>query len=320
MANSLTNYYYFTEAGNQFGLGHLKRYEAISQMLPEITIELVLYNKSDTNFCDNFWDNDNKDKIKKYISSSQAIFVDTFVADEEVFKIFETANKLVVIDDYIRRPWEKGLIIDWTLDAEKWRENCGDISLFGIKYIATRKSFMCQEWDREVIKKKFIDWKIGTVFGGSDNLNLTDQIYSILKNHKNVSHFGTKLYPSYKKYKDNNRFLWDLEESDFSKKISSCDMVITAGGQMLYELARMGVPSICLSTNDNQDEDFRAFSSNKLIIPFEFRELSSTKFIKKINTLDYSNLLEINERCKFLFSNNNILGDEIKNYLCLYNI
>ena len=313
----MSTFYYLTEAGGAFGLGHVKRYEAICQILPEFEIELVINEDSDLPGNYRVWSNEHLSTVRSYVESADAIFLDTFVASETVFKEIEQAKKLVIIDDFLRRRWTTGLIIDWTLDVEKWREETGEKALFGIKYLVTRSAFNTNQWaSRRNLAGKF-DWIIGTIFGGADNLDLTSSIYSTLLNNSSVRHFGTSNYPSYPSYKGDERFYWNLPEQELASRLCECDVVVTAGGQMLYELASMGVPSICVSTIDNQDEDFERFVANKLTEAASVDELKSGQIIDRLRALNQHDLKKMNQRCRELFEQVTLLADEIRSYLCI---
>jgi hypothetical protein len=137
------------------------------------------------------WSNSKLGVLREMIDSADGIFVDSFIATEDAFAIFESSKKLIVIDDFLRRPWKHGLIIDWTLDAERWRENVGERCLFGVSYLATRLAFQFNKWSPSSSALDTESWTIGTIFGGGDYLALTEMSYYALANHPAVIHFGT---------------------------------------------------------------------------------------------------------------------------------
>ena len=250
------------------------------------------------------------------VSSARAVFVDTFIASEYIFTELEKARRLIVIDDFLRRTWSNGLIIDWTLDAETWRQSVGEKSLFGIKYLITRKAFSSNTWNPS--RQKNTDpVVVGTIFGGSDCLDLTSSLFEVSCESIRLCHFGTSNYPSYQKHRETSDFHWDLNEAALAKKLCQCDVVITAGGQILYELASMGVPSICVSTVDNQDEDFDRFVARGLSRPISLSDIKTGGVVDHMLALTEDVLLDMNKRCKAMFGCQSMLASEVRSYLCM---
>ena len=309
-------YYYFTEAGGKFGLGHAKRYEAICNILPSLDIRLVLNEASDLDVFAESWSNSKLCILKEMIDSADGIFVDSFIATDGAFEIFQNSEKLIVIDDFLRRQWRRGLIVDWTLDAERWRNSVGERCLFGVSYLATRLPFQLNKWSPDSGALGVESWTIGTIFGGVDSQALTEKTYNALAEHSSVIHFGTSAYPSYRLFRDNDRFLWDLDVEDLAKNLCRCDVVITAGGQMLYELASMGVPSLCVSTIDNQDEDFRKFVENRFTFESTPSEVISRGIVARLKGLRRVDLEDMSERCSQSMGDGKRLAQEIQRYLC----
>lgn len=312
----MRTFYYITEAGHQYGLGHLRRYEALKSNLPDIKIDLILYEDSANPEKVKTWSNDRVDEVRCLVAAANGLFFDSFVASEEIIQEVEKSRKIIVIDDFLRRDWTRGLIIDWTLDCDKWRAPVGEKSLFGINYLLTRPAFERYRWN--VAKKRCEGGlKIGTVFGGSDHLNITKFIYQNFKDYKNITHFGTSLYPSYVTCKHNEKFKWDLTESELAKELSTCDIVVTAGGQMLYELSKMCIPSICVSTIDNQDEDYNAFLARGLTIPILLSDIKTEKLRKNIEVISDDILKGIYYKYQEIQGSRKNLIAEIRDYLCI---
>ncbi|MEK9570693.1 MAG: hypothetical protein VW124_16865 [Paracoccaceae bacterium] len=309
-------YYYFTEAGGKFGLGHAKRFEAICNILSSLDIRLVLNEASCLDAFAESWSNSKLCNLKAMINAADGIFVDSFIATESAFEIFQNSEKLVVIDDFLRREWKRGLIVDWTLDAERWRSSVGERSLFGVDYLATRLPFQVNKWSPDSSALDFETWTIGTIFGGVDSLALTEKTFNALAEHPSVIHFGTSAYPSYPLFRNNHRFLWDLGVDDLAKNLCRCDLVITAGGQTLYELASMGVPSLCVLTTDNQLEDFRAFVENRFTFESTPVEIISKGIVARLKGLRKVDLEDMSERCSQSMGDGKRLAQEIERYLC----
>jgi spore coat polysaccharide biosynthesis predicted glycosyltransferase SpsG len=129
------------------------------------------------------------------------------------------------------------------------------IYLLGTKYIPLRKEF----WDvpEKEIKKELKSIMI--TFGGDDMRNMTP---SVLK-------FFVEMYPDLEKkvvigkgfqnineilqVVDRNTEVFYFPDAQKMKEIMlTSDLAVSAGGQTLYELARVGTPTIAIAVADNQ--------------------------------------------------------------------
>ena len=298
-------------------MGHIKRYQAICDLFPNLDIRLVLNKKSEYSKKIDLWSNNNLEDISNKILSSEGIFVDTFIASEKVFKLFETSKKLIVIDDYLLRNWRHGLIIDWTMNSQKKRKKVGEKSLFGSRYLTVRNSFRSYNWKPYKSSKDINSWRIGTIFGGNDPLSLSEKVYQEFKNKKNVRHFGTSNYTSYKKYKNNSKFFFNLKENKLAEELSKCHLVVSAGGQTLYELASMGVPSCCVLTSVNQKFDCDGFISSGLSISIKLSTIIKGELINDLKKINFKELQKMSKICLKSMGDGQLLKAEVKKYLCI---
>lgn len=249
---------YITEAGKKVGFGHLKRSVSLSALLSNCEIHVVLERSLSIDWNHGYKTWDSSSSVSVLLDQYDVVIFDSFHGSQRTYIDLQRHPCVIYIDDYVRRPLKKGLVVDWTVGAEH-REPMGDAHCYGVRYLVTRPQFHGPKLTPH--RKKITE--VTTVFGGSDPFNMSSETARLLRNgsNLNVRHLGTKLYPSYPKFKNDERFYWDLDDDDFANYLASSDVVITAGGQTLYELASLGIPAIAVSVAANQDDDIKGFNS-----------------------------------------------------------
>lgn len=249
---------YITEAGKNVGFGHLKRSSALSTILPDFEMHVALERSLSLDWNHSYTTWDAQLPLGGLLDQYDLVIFDSFHGSRQTYVELEKHPCVLHIDDYVRRSLKKGLVVDWTVGAES-RQPSGEAQCYGVKYLVTRPQFYKPKtrFHREKITE------VTTIFGGSDPFDMTTEVATLLQSYPKVKirHLGTKHYPSYQKFKNDKRFHWDLSDHDFSDYLASSDVVITAGGQTLYELASLGVPAIALSVATNQDDDIKGFTS-----------------------------------------------------------
>jgi len=134
----------------------------------------------------------------------------------------------------------------------------------GIKYTPLRKEF----WD---VPEKNIKEKVKSLmvtFGGSDTKNMTPKVMKLLNKeypelNKNVI-IGKAFQniDDIKKCVDKNTNLIYYPDAEKMKEIMlEVDIAISAGGQTLYEFARIGVPTIGVCIAENQLGNIREWEN-----------------------------------------------------------
>ena len=139
-------------------------------------------------------------------------------------------------------------------------------------------------------------------FGGGDIRNMSPKIISLIqekypncelnvvigKSYKNVSEIEsiTSNYHSLHYYPDANKIKNIMLDSD---------VAIASGGQTLYELARLGLPTIAIVLVDNQINDIDGWSKKGF---FVYSGLWNNKRLKKQNIYYYLDKLENIEQRK----------------------
>ena len=255
-----------TEGSKNAGFGHITRclslYQAFEErgILPKFIINgdnNIEYLLKDVKYQIFNWLNE-RGKLFKTIKDADITIIDSYLADISVYNTLSELVKLpVYIDDNKRLDYPKGIVLNGNIHAEElnYPKKDGITYLLGTKYTPLRKEF----WE---VPEKKIKEKIESImvtFGGDDARNMTPGVLEFLKNQypdirKNIivgnafnnideikreTDYNTKLiyYPNAQKMKE------IMLESDIS---------ISAGGQTLYELARIGVPTIGICVAENQ--------------------------------------------------------------------
>lgn len=255
-----------TEGGLDIGFGHIARcgalYDAFlkNKIIPKFlingdsTVKGMLKGKRHKIF--NWLDE--RGLLFDLIENSDIIILDSYLAGSDIYEIVSKITKIpVYIDDAKRLKYPKGIVVNGTLGAEKIRYPGGKdrIYLTGGKYVLLRKEF----WKAPLKKINGKIEKIMITFGGDDINNMTPLVIKLFKEN----------FPSLFKYVIVGKAFRDIKKIESlrdrstnlvyypdAKKLKElmlkADLVISAGGQTLYELARVGVPVIAVTTAKNQ--------------------------------------------------------------------
>jgi spore coat polysaccharide biosynthesis predicted glycosyltransferase SpsG len=158
--------------------------------------------------------------------------------------------------------------------------------------------------------------KVLITFGGSDPQNFTSKVIKLLDLHKNffknineiMLHIGSENIKKeeVKALADRSSLKLNLvsEIKDFSSLMEESDLAICSGGNTMYELCYLGIPSIVLPQNNHQ----RNFSSelNKYgylkIVNVNVSDFENTFISTLLDLLnDYSLRKEYNQKSTNLF-------------------
>ena len=255
-----------TEGGKNMGFGHIARCLSLYQTFEERGIKPKFIVNGDSNIeCllngTNYqllnWI-EKRGKLLELIKGADIAIIDSYLADISVYNTLSELVKLsVYIDDNKRLNYPKGIVLNGNIHAEKLKYPKKDkiTYLLGTKYTPLRKEF----WE---VPEKKIKEKIESImvtFGGDDAKNMTPKILAFLKDKypnliKNVI-IGRSFQniDEIKKCADKNTNLSYYPDAEKMKEIMlESDIAISAGGQTLYELARVGVPTIGICIAENQ--------------------------------------------------------------------
>lgn len=260
-----------TEAGKGIGLGHLSRCCAIADAFETKGIIPEFIVNADTPACGLLKKKrytildwlDKQDKLTKLIQNADIAIVDSYKAGLNIYKKISKEAKLsLYLDDNNRLNYPGGIILNGSIYAEKlnYPKDKEKSYLLGPKFLPLREEF----WRVPSRKIKSKIKKILITFGGSDSKNMTINILRFLNKEypelvKNVIvGSGFKNIDKIKQIKDKKTNLVYFPDAGRVKKLMlDCDIAVSAGGQTLYELARVGVPALSLAAAENQLNNLR---------------------------------------------------------------
>jgi UDP-2,4-diacetamido-2,4,6-trideoxy-beta-L-altropyranose hydrolase len=258
-----------TEGGANIGFGHITRCTSIYQAFEEYSITpLMIVNGDDstTTVLNKFnhiilnWHN-NKKKLFNLLQNHDVVIIDSYLADKILYK--EIANKVkiaVYIDDTLRIDYPAGIIINPALNAQNLpypkHENVTTY-LLGSQYAMMRKPFWETRTKTKNIKEEIHE--IMVTFGGDDARNMTPKVINLIKdNYPNIKinaviGKGFKHTNEIKAIKhDKINLIFNPDGEEMKNIMLNSDVAISAGGQTLYELARVGLPAIAVLVAENQ--------------------------------------------------------------------
>ena len=296
----MLNVYILTEAGKNIGFGHLMRMIAIYQAFeiknikPKFIIngdESVEEYLKETEYEIFNWI-DNQKRLFDMIKDADIAIIDSYLADLTFYeKISKLVNLPVYYDDNNRIEYPSGVVVNGNIHAKDLDyPKRDDINyLLGLEYLPLRKEF----WEVPEKKIKENVESIMITFGGDDFRNMTPKVLKLLaENYPNIKKNviigkGFKNIKEIEKASDENTALIYFPDAQKMKEVMlESDIAISAGGQTLYELAKVGVPTIAVIVADNQYlAAKKMFNMEMILSVFMYPELRNTfgKLVEDIN-------------------------------------
>jgi len=264
-----------TEGGKGTGYGHITRCTSVYQAFEERGISPQFIINGDQTIAGllkdkrhRFFDWLNSTELLQILNNPNVVFIDSYLAGYDIYeRISEEAETAVFFDDDIRMEYPKGFVLNGAIFAEQmpYPKRDGTTYLLGAQYAPLRKEF----WETEV---KSIRREIETLmvtFGGSDMCNVTCTIqkvlnksYPSLKKKIIVTSFFSNLTEIKKLQDENTELIYEPDAHELHEVMQGTDIAISAGGQTLYELARVGVPTIGICIAQNQSQNLTGWSKS----------------------------------------------------------
>jgi UDP-2,4-diacetamido-2,4,6-trideoxy-beta-L-altropyranose hydrolase len=255
-----------TEGGKNIGFGHIARCISLFQafeskgIIPQFIVKgdnsvLDLIKKKNCQIFD--WIQD-KEKVFRLMKNIDIVVIDSYLADISFYENLSHLVKVpVYLDDNKRLEYPAGVVVNGGVYAcalSYFKKN--DIKyLSGVKYAALRKEF----WE---VSPKVINENIERVmvtFGGDDNKSITLKVLNLLikyypqLNKKIILGKGFRNIGEIERTGDKKtEFIYYPDAERMKNVMLESDLAISAGGQTLYELARVGVATIAVIVADNQ--------------------------------------------------------------------
>lgn len=309
-----------TEGSGKIGFGHITRcsglYEAFSNkgihplfILNSDESTRSLLNEKESLIFD--WLK-NRQRLLNLIENMDIVIIDSYLADLEIYeKISELVSVPVYLDDDKRIDYPKGIVVNGTIHSKylDYPETENVEYLLGTDYIPLRKEFV-----NVPVKKTFK--KVESVmitFGGDDLRNMTPKMLEILTEYfprlikKVIIGKGFKNINEIEKLESKNtELIYYPEAQGMIDCMLNSDLCISAGGQTLYELARIGLPTIAIAVAKNQINNVNYWKETDFIEYAGFWD--DTHLVKKIIQC-IEDLQDLNLReCKSKIGQNSVDG------------
>ncbi len=268
-----------TEGGNGIGFGHITRclslYHAFQDrgVTPEFIInsdEVVTALLVHSHYEVFDWLRE-RERLFGRLQGADVVIIDSYLAGHDLYnRVSEGVRSPVFFDDYNRIRYPRGIVVNGAIYAEEinYPQQEETTYLLGVRYIPLRKEF----WD---VREKIITTELLSVMittGGEDTLNLTPKILRGLKKRfpflmKKV--IVAKSFTNTKEIEgvadDNTEIIFQLDAGGMKNTMLDSDVAVSAGGQTLYELARVGTPTIAFSISDDQLNNIRGWQKTGFI-------------------------------------------------------
>ncbi|WP_457642746.1 UDP-2,4-diacetamido-2,4,6-trideoxy-beta-L-altropyranose hydrolase [Persephonella sp.] len=262
-----------TEGSKNIGFGHVTRCLSLYQAFEEKGIKPELIINGDDSVSDLVKDTnyelinwlEKQNQILYRLQDRDIVVIDSYLADKTFYeKVSKIVKVPVYIDDNKRIDYPEGVVINGNIYAKEldYPSKKGITYLLGTRYTPLRKEF----WEVQEKEIKEVIESIMITFGGDDIRSMTPKVLNQL----------VKNYPKLKKniiigkgFKDinkiklladkNTRLIYYPDAAKMREVMLVSDIAISAGGQTLYELARIGVPTIAIIVADNQIKNVTAW-------------------------------------------------------------
>jgi UDP-2,4-diacetamido-2,4,6-trideoxy-beta-L-altropyranose hydrolase len=294
----MQNLVILTEAGKDIGYGHYMRCNALKDHLIINGINALVFvnyfgggyeNESRSIKCVNWLDTVNE--VEKIARRFEYVLVDSYIATAEYYEFLKKRfKKVIAIDDYNRIQYPVNLIINPNIYGDSIDyTNQSAISIGGTKYVILRKSI--RDINIEVKIRDKIE-KVLVIMGGSDYRGLMPKLIDVLNTkgcYDIVSIAGTEEYMNELKtqFSRLNRiyFYGFVDDQEIVKLFNLADVVVTAAGQTLNELAYMGQPTIAICVDDDQKLNIKSFYEKGFLVDKIFWD-DEKLYMKIIDQLD----------------------------------
>ena len=244
-----------TEGGRETGFGHLSRCVSLTQ-------GMARFNKAEVSFVVNGdgiargflkrqgirsitisnWIKE-KNKIKDLVKKPDIVIIDSYLAPKLLYEFIHKAirgsnGRLLCVDDCNRIDYPLSVVLNPCIygDRLEYDMNPESLYLLGKDYTLLRKEF----WrvPRKHIRRKVKDVLI--TFGGGVHRDCTERLTGFL----------SERYPEFRHHFISPEL--NLSVKHIIKLMLKCDICISSGGQTVYELARIGLPTIGICVAGNQ--------------------------------------------------------------------
>lgn len=271
--------YILTEGGRKIGLGHVVRCSSLCRafeergIMPEFIINgddgIREYLKGRRCRIENWLDG--RTAIFDEVKGADAVFVDSYLADLSFYREIAVRAELgVYLDDDMRLDYPRGVVLNGAIGAKDmpYPRKQGVKHLLGEEYLLLRQEFLGTV-DMEISPS------IGRVmitFGGDDIRDLTPRVMGLVKRELPDASMSVVIGKASRNaakietYADERTRSFLFPSAEGMKEVMlSSDIAVSAGGQTLYELARVGLPTVAVCVIGNQEANIRGMGKKGFI-------------------------------------------------------
>ena len=266
----------FTEAGKNYGLGHLSRCIALKSYLQNADFLVEIYNRGDYESADakNVEWLENVDELAK---NTALIVVDSYYAPYQFYATaLQSAKICVALDDFSRINYPKDcIILNPALNAKRlYVENLPNELFAGIEYGLLRAEFR----ERESKKINRDISKVLITLGGNDFANNTQKVLNIAQKELSYAQISIVLPKYYEPldYGFGTQIYANLSARELKDLMLESDLIISGGGVTAIEVQSTRTPSIALEIAPNQSYQLRQWQKVGLRIaqnPYAIKSL-----------------------------------------------
>ena len=237
--------------------------------------------------------------IMEHLTNDDILIIDRYDLNEETYSYYRKVVKLLIVfdDNNLLDFYDVDMILNQNLHAKTlaYKNNKHTKLLLGSKYVLLRDEFL--KFKKVTLKSKLEN--ILVTVGGSDNFNITSRILREIKASDikinvviGIAFNNRKtLKEEFKNYKDISFY----ENANMPELMRESDLVISACGGTIYELAYLGVPTIGLVIVDNQEQSGNYLEENNIVKISKIENL-----LKDLNKITFEDRKKYSEMMKSL--------------------
>jgi UDP-2,4-diacetamido-2,4,6-trideoxy-beta-L-altropyranose hydrolase len=256
MMDSSVHVVFFTEAGDGIGWGHFSRCTAVSQAFEQTGSSTLFVMQG-------IWDTANArvpasalqvpwahvgNVIDGYLRGADMVVIDSYQAARgDYVEIAKRVGLAAYFDDTNRLDYPEGIVINSSIGVQgvPYRRWEGLEYLLGPQYAPLRAPF----WEVEERVVRPLPEAALVYFSENDPRNLcgaaVDALSRILGVRRITCISGGQSCSGV-------RALRDADAEEMKAVMMDADVAVVTGGQILYELARVGVPTVAVGLAENQ--------------------------------------------------------------------
>lgn len=268
--------YILTEAGQTAGLGHMARCTSLQQAFEErgIKSKLIVNGDAASSRSATLYFNwpAAPERLFAIIEDADIVVVDSYLADLELYeRITASGCVTLYLDDFRRIDYPGGIVLNGAPFAEElgYPEGKGITYLLGTRFVLLRKEF----WDVRARKTWGGIDKLLITFGGNDIRNMTPKVLELLAGnypelckHVVIGNLFENRVEIQQCADAGTKLFFHPDAGAMKSIMLEADVAISAGGQTLCELARVGIPTIAVITADNQVNNVEGWQRNDFVI------------------------------------------------------